>query len=548
MNQPINYIRVFLTIMLLGMIGSVFAQTPAGQEKLTAEELEIVKKFNAKLGDATKKVTQPPLPEIKEDNRGALQYQVPPKLLSIKYPAPTIKPIAMRKEKLPEVYQLWAKLGYGTPNSPFAEVLYNNAQSDQFDVFARLKHHSANGDKLKQNQIFAENEAELKGNYFLDNGLTVGADLGFNLDNVHLYGYNQEDTLFTKEEAAQRYTTIHGGLSVENTSTTVSSFNYGGGLNVYNHSNKFDNKEFGIGAQLNFLKWFDKHYLALEVDESLVTFSDDEVSSKQSNNLLSLSPSFTYVGDRFKVKVGAWAGVDTSFAIYPDLEVSLFFLDGKASVFAGWNGFIQQNSYRNISDYNPFVQNYFPLFNSRVENRYGGVRGKVNAVSFELKFTQRPVKSMVLYYNDTLVNLRTFSVLYDDVNVLNFHATVSTTLIDKLEILLTGDYNLYNTYLEESAWQLPNLKVNVSAKYQLIKGLRLRGDLFIAGGATYRDDLGEVATQKALLDLSFGGEYQITKNFGVYLDVNNLTSSNYQRWHLYPQYGLNFMGGVKVRL
>jgi len=555
MNQYIQSIKYLLVFPLFLLTGIAIAQTPAGQEELTAEELEIVKKFNAKLGEANKKVTQPSLPEIKENNRGQLQYQIPPKLLSIKYPAPTIKPIAMRKGKLPEVYQLWAKLGYGTPNSPLAEVIYNNAQSEQFDVYARIKHHSANADKLKQNQIFGENEVELKGKYFLDNGLAVGADLGLDLDKVHFYGYNQEDTLFTKEQAAQQFTTIHGGLSVENSTTTVGAFNYGGHLKGYNHSSKRGANEFGIGAGLKFLKWFnDKHFLELKLDESLVKFSHEISSVVFNNNVFSVAPSFTYVGDRFKVKVGAWAGIDTSFAVYPDIEASLFLLDGKASVFAGWNGFIQQNSFRKITDYNPFVQDFFFLFNSRVENRYGGVRGKVNAVSFELKFTQRPVKSMPLYLNNVplftgdSMQRPQFFILYDDVNMLNFHATVSTTLIDKLEILLTGDYNVYNTFLEESPWQLPNLEVNVSAKYQLIKGLRLKGELFMAGGANYRNELGEVATQKALLDLSFGGEYQITKNLGVFLDVNNITGSNYQRWNLYPQYGLNFMGGVKLRL
>lgn len=552
MKQPINHIRFFLLLLLLSLAGVVLGQTPVDEEGLTAEELEIVKKFNAKLGDANKKVTQPTLPEIKENNRGTLQYQVPPKLLSIKYPAPTIKPIAMRKGKLPEVYQLWAKLGYGTPKSPLAEVIYNNAQSDQFDVYGRLKHHSANGDKLKQNQLFAENEVELKGKYYLKNDLTVGADLGFNLDNIHHYGYNQEDTLIPREDAALRYTTVHGGLTLENTNTTVGAFNYGGGLNFYNHTNDEGSSEFGIGAQVNFLKWFnDRHFLELKIDESLVRFDYDSTNlDPQSNNLLSFSPSFTYVGDRFKVKIGAWAGLDTTFAVYPDIEASLFFLDGKASIFAGWNGYIQQNSFRKFSEYNPFINNFVFLQNSRVQNRYGGVRGKVNAVSFELRFTQRPVKNMPLYFNDGRIVIDTtrFFVLDDDVNMLNFHATVSTTLIDKLEILLTGDYNLYNTFLEESAWQLPNLEVNISAKYQLIKGLRLKGELFMAGGATYRNTLGEVETQKALLDLSFGGEYQITKNLGVFLDVNNLTGSNYQRWHRYPQYGLNFMGGVKLRL
>ena len=96
-------------------------------------------------------------------------------------------------------------------------------------------------------------------------------------------------------------------------------------------------------------------------------------------------------------------------------------------------------------------------------------------------------------------------------------------------------------------WQLPNLEANIGGKYTPIKNLTVRGEAYFGGGAAYRDEQGVEQTQKALFDLSFGADYQVTKQIGVYLDVNNLTGSRFQRWNRYPQYGLNFMGGVTLK-
>ncbi len=535
----------FNFLVFLMFVSLTLLAQPTTEEMLEAEELEIVKSFNAQLDVADKKSTNPTLPPLQETGRPELNYSIPTKLLSIKYDAPTIRPISMRSTPLPEVYNFWSRLGFGTPISPYAEVIYNNGKSEKMDIYARLKHHSANANKKRENQRFAENELDLKGKYYLEKGNAVGAHLDFDLDNFHFYGYNQEDTSFAKKDVLQRFTTFGAGVNLENSKLNTAKVNYDVGLDFYTHGDRYDASEFGLGINVDLLKWIanDKHHFDLSINESYRTFND---TIAQNNNLISAAPSFTFRAGIFKMKLGAWLGYDGEFDAYPDVEAALYILGGKVSVFAGWNGRIQQNNFRDISDYNPFIESQFTLQNSRLQNRYGGFKGKIDAFGFEARITQRPVKNMILYLNDTLDTKR-FDVLYDDVNVLNLHGTLSTTVIQKLELLVSIDYHIYNTLLETAPWQLPNLEANIGGKYSPINNLTVRGEAYFGGGAAYRDALGVEQTQKALFDLSFGADYQVTKQIGVYLDVNNLTGSRFQRWNLYPQYGLNFMGGVTLK-
>src|SRR5690606_34462981 len=91
--------------------------------------------------------------------------------------------------------------------------------------------------------------------------------------------------------------------------------------------------------------------------------------------------------------------------------------------------------------------------------------------------------------------------------------------------------NIYTLNNQERAWHLPGIEANANLQYQLLQNkLILRGDLFLANGVSYQladetaDRLG------ALLDLSFGANYQMMKNLGIWLQVNNLTNNTRERW------------------
>ena len=49
-------------------------------------------------------------------------------------------------------------------------------------------------------------------------------------------------------------------------------------------------------------------------------------------------------------------------------------------------------------------------------------------------------------------------------------------------------------------------------------------------------------------DISLGVEYELNKKWALWIDLNNIANSRYQRWNQYPSFGFNFIAGVRLGL
>ena len=45
-------------------------------------------------------------------------------------------------------------------------------------------------------------------------------------------------------------------------------------------------------------------------------------------------------------------------------------------------------------------------------------------------------------------------------------------------------------------------------------------------------------------DLNAGAEFRITKNFNLWVQLNNLLNDKYQRWNQYEVFGFSILGGI----
>ena len=77
--------------------------------------------------------------------------------------------------------------------------------------------------------------------------------------------------------------------------------------------------------------------------------------------------------------------------------------------------------------------------------------------------------------------------------------------------------------------------------------LRLKAELYVENGVPYLDEDGEAGNLNGLFDLSFGADYQVAKNFGIFLNLNNVAANKRERWVNYPTYGINVLGGITAR-
>lgn len=537
------------------------------QEDLPSEEVEVIKDFDARLIETEKVEISPTLP--KQENTTKTQvYNIPPRSLQVEYLPPKIRPLAMRRDKLPKQYNGFYKLGYGIPSSPYIEGSYYTFYDKRLNVGGRFKHHSANFQNV-ENQRFANNEAELKGTYFLGQGYAASGNIGYTADQVHYYGYNaalDADTLLgiNREQVRQNFRTFNLGGQFFNGERTQGDINYKAGFNFYNRQDNFATSETGFDLNFGVTKWIaERHSLNIGISTDLTTYKDGDRgnadSLRQKLNNFYLTPNFTYHADAFKVRIGAnLAAVDGEFNFFPNVEASANVVGNKFTVFAGAKGNLRKNTMRSLTEYNPFIKTFgsLEIRNTDYNHFYGGIRGAFGAFSYKGQAGFKSAKNLALFINDyqdfitinntsDQVSLNRLEVLYDDVNIFNIQGNIGATLLKDLDVSATVSINAYDPEVQEKAWHLPLTEANFTARYKMLEEkLSLRGELFIANGVPYLREDGVADNLNLLSDLSVGAEYELTQNLSAFIDINNLLDNRRERWNSYDTYGLNVLLGI----
>ncbi|MEM1124322.1 MAG: TonB-dependent receptor [Bacteroidota bacterium] len=553
-------------IILFFLCAFVLQQTAKAQEDLPSEEVEVIKDFDARLIETEKIEITPTLPKATNTDKTQV-YTIPSRSLQVEYLPPKIRPLAMKRDKLPTQYDGFLKAGYGVPASPYVEASYHTFQ-ENLKLGGRFKHHSANFQNV-ENQRFATNEAEVKGAYYRDEGFAFGGNLGYTSDQVHYFGYNQNidtDSLsVNREQVKQTFNTFKLGGTFFNGERTQGDINYNAGFNFYNTKDNFATSEVGFDAQFGVTKWIaDRHALNVGLKTDITTFKNGDRgnadSLKQKLNNFYLTPNFTYHADAFKIKVGAnLVAVDGAFNFFPDIEASANIVGNKFTVFAGAEGSLKKNTMRSITYYNPFVKTFgsLEIRNTDYNHFYGGIRGAFGNFNYKGQVGYKNVKNLALFLTDWedfittdfgQVSLNRTEVLYDDGNVFNIQGSLTAPLFSGFELGGTVSVNAYDMDVQEKAWHLPATEFNVNAKYKMLEDrLLLNGELFVANGVPYLTADGMTDNLNALLDVSAGAEYILTDNFSAFVNINNLLDNNRERWASYETYGLNVLFGIQGR-
>ena len=122
------------------------------------------------------------------------------------------------------------------------------------------------------------------------------------------------------------------------------------------------------------------------------------------------------------------ASHNDEFFFLPDLQVAVNLAEGKFRVQAGWDANLYKNSFRNLTDYNPFIAPILPaLQNAKYDDFYAAIGGVAGSWNYELRGGYKPTTNMALYL-PTVGDPTRFSVIYDTVNIvyakLNLHTTI----------------------------------------------------------------------------------------------------------------------------
>ena len=540
-------ISIIFALCFIFSFQELMAQGGTNGDDGVTDEVQVLSSFNAKLMNSNKLRTTPTIPANNTSQNERLVYTLPTRLLELIYEPPVIRPLTMKNEKLPKIYNFYGKVGYGTPNSPFAELRYNAGRSDKLDYGLFLKHHSANNNKNVFNQQFSNTDFDANVTAYTK-GFGIGGNVGYTFDQYNFYGINAFDSFVPTDTIQQRFNTIRLGTHFFNANPTAAGVNYRGNLDMYRIGGSYAETDLGVNFNGQFTKAMNRNTLAVDLYNDFNTYNQDTVQA--ANNILGIKPSYKIVSDDYSLKLGVNLGTesDSGFFVLPDLEASYNFSDQKFTILAGWTGEVQKNSFYSTTEQNPFVFVPQDLRNTKINKFFGGVKVALEGVQFQGIVSQKLVRNLQMYQNDSTSSYRFFNAVYDDGSIFNIHGEVLVTMIKNLEIDAVFDFNTYNLDNQARAWHLPNFEGNISAAYRLLDDkLKVKAEFYLANSIPYLDEIGDEQVLAGVADLSLGATYTLNEKFGVFLDLNNVTAQKYVRYYRYPNFGFNVLVGVTGR-
>ena len=563
-----------IIILLLFVIS-----TQESRSQITGNnQTELLKPFRAKLAKSKKFEASPHLPVLDTSSNKNLTYTVPTHLMSLMYPAPVIRPLAMPKSKEKEKYNFYAKAGIGYPLSPLAEISYHNIFG-AFKFGVNAKHQSVIEGYLP-NQSYTKTHIDLNGTYFTKNSIAIGADFEFNYNTNRFYGFTDsiETISISEDSMRQRFIDVKGNINLFNGKASKIHLNYRGDVDFYSYSDAFGSSEFSITPNFMLEKWFGKskqrHPLRIDIGMNYLGFKDIPVTIDSVTNtatkdiiLFYFHPTFTVNAGAFKAHLGINMGVnETQFFIHPDVELSYAVAKGALTIYLGAVGQVRQNSYRSLTTYNRFLVSDPELHHTNYLELYGGARGSVKKIGYDIKAGYAITQNLPYFMNDqdSLSQFSRFRPVYDTTGIIFVRGNLDFRLLKNLVIGGTIGYNIYQPKNFEKAFHLPTFESNFFISYDIFltgknkvskkKGGRkernyisLRAELYINAGVPYLDETNTVRVLQGLYDFSFGIRYQVTPNIAVFADLNNIIHNQNQRWYLYRQIGFNGMVGLEVK-
>ncbi len=540
-----NLKSAFAAILALGLAATLAAQP---NKDLPTESVEVTKEFDARLLETNKVVVTPLLPALDTTTKRQA-YDVSPKPLAIKYDAPKLRPIGQKTTGKEKIYNGYLKAGLGLPTSFLGELGYYFGQKGKYDAKLWARHHSANYTS-NENQRFAKNNLLGSANFYLTKNTAVEAKVGWAQHVVHYYGYDHAKLMLAEEAIRQSFSMPEISARLYNSERTAADLNYYIQPTFYSLSDNYSNLENGFNLSMGATKWFaEKHAFRMNVRTDFTSFED---TAAQSLNNIYLQPSFTFHSDILNLKVGGnFASNRDQWSVFPDAELAVRVWGDNFQIFGGASGDLRKNTYRTLSEYNPFIQiRGSKLQNTRYDNYYGGIKGNLGWLDYVGQVTYGNAKNLALFQPvyDTLGPTR-FHVLYDTAKIFNLQGTVKIIPIKDLTLTATISQTVFSFDNDaKHAWGLPNSEINLSGKYLLLGGkANVHADCYIADEIRYLNREGISQTDGGLVDFSLGGGYNFMENVGMFLDINNLFNNKRQRWHDYPIYGLNVMLGVHAK-
>ncbi len=544
-----------IAISILGMFLSYSAAAQTGAAKDTVIKgatIEIIQSYKPEVTRPPRPEPAPSLPPI-DTTTPHLQYNTPPQTLFYSYGSLPLRPLALEIEKDKPGYESYVKLGGGNLSTILLDAGSAAIKGDNYETAIHI-HHLSQAGKIS-NQKVSLTGLDASGTYHTSSGKAIGAQLGFSNNAYRYYGYDQ--TIYNYPEATlkQAFTTISLGADLTDELAEGKQFNYHPAIKFYSFSDKFNASETTVDLHVPVSYEIDSNLqLYAALNATITGFKNNLVSV--SNNIIQLAPGVRFNKGIFTGHVGISPTfgetnlvTGNSMFFLPDVEVRFNLPETQFIFNAGWQGNLVQNSYREMATLNPYMSNLYGIQQTQTSEVFAGIKSNIGEhITFNGRFSWWQYSNLPIFINDTAGDKKQFNVIYDTkVNAIGLQAAIRYHVAQTFSIGFDAQWmNFYNkTYAQ--LWHRPGVRFTGDIQAQPTKKLNINAYISFIDELYALDNNNRTLKLSSILDIGACAEYEVIDRVNVFIRANNLLNSKYQRWYGYDAFGMNILGGARLK-
>ncbi|MDH4402688.1 MAG: TonB-dependent receptor [Flavobacterium sp.] len=561
---------------------SQFVLAQKKDENIGTEVVNVVKPYTPTISDAFKVKEIPSLDDADNSKKEEIKYNY------FSFPvASTFVPSKGRaanvdKSEVEKLYNNFANLGLGNYTSLNAELFITQNISDHEYVGGMFRHLSSQGgikDVTLNNDFYKTSVDLTYGNQ--QQNLTWISDFGYQNQIYNWYGIPDNFSQVTIDRINPKHTFnnfyVGTNLSLNDSFFKEASFKY----NRFWDANGSIENRFFVKPSFEFGLFNEKLKTNLIVDYLGGSFERNffgTSSIKYGFTNFGIHPSIAVNKNDWAINLGAsvFYSVDnenssSKLFVYPQVNASLKLVGDFMIFFTGVEGSLDQNSYRDFSNENPFVSPTLTIAPTDKQfDLFAGLKGKLsNNVSYTLRGSIQNEKNKPLFVSNQFNMFATnsesyqfgnsFRIVYDDIKTMNLFGELKADYTKNVSIGLNASYSRFFTTYQEEAWNLPNLKLGATINVNITKKWFAGANVFFVGE---RKDLvyiqsmitifppvfyPETTILKSYFDANFNIGYQHSDRLTGFLKFNNIANQSYQKWMNYPVQGLQVLIGASYK-
>jgi hypothetical protein len=560
------------------------------KDNVGTEVVNVVKPYNATVSDAFKVKETPVLDDEETSKREEIQYHIFSFPVASTFTPAKGKAATVDKSKQEKIFSNYVTLGYGNYASPLAELFVTQNLNRNEYVGGMLRHFSSGGgiSNLELDDKFSTTSLDITyGNQ--QKGMSWNADLGYQNQGYNWYGlptnFGNDLTVEDREnligiiDEKQTYHNFYiaGKIDFEESVFSSMSLKYNRFWDAFSSAENrffvkpsfiFDIDQFKVKA--NFIV----DYLGGTFERNF--YSEESIKYGFVN--VGFSPSFSYTQEDLSLNVGVSVfysmdneNSDNKFLLYPNITASYKLVGDLMVFYAGAEGSLQQNSYRDFTNENPFVSpTLFVAPTDRQYDVFAGLKGKLAGnVSYNIRgsYISEKNKALFLYNSYDVLNTNTegyafgnsFGVVYDNVKTINFFGELKADFSKSVSFGVNGSFNSFSSDELEEAWNLPVYKFGTSLDVSITPKWYAGVNLFFTGER--KDQIrtlsdaevipplyeSQTLTLKSYFDANANIGFRYSERLTAFLRANNIANQQYERWLNSPVQGFQILLGASYK-